>query len=463
MTTEKLHHETEHHADPQADLHTEFHDMLAERRPGALRLLNGAVDAGSDHTKAAWLNPGTEAQGLTEAREIVRALREFTEGRPLRERSDAASAVADVMSLPLSRAVARFGADLEQHGEAGHPGEPMAAAEVVLSDTVRQQSYAVRFELMENPGDSWEKPLAELRDVAHDLEIMNSGGRDPHHFSRALTGVDPRLSAEIHTAADTERTAGQWPSWVEGNRNAEGAQAVFDTFQEAVQGTSQAYRDEAAFDIAHAMSAQLGRAVQETGQTAITGSHAERESALQETLARGDREEFLENVRQMGRTARMVDRYEKYGTENPTAAQAAEFREARSTEEKRALVFNGYLAGRDPELAREVRENGWPALGLEQAQMVFDTFQENWPRLQDDGAALRSAVEVARAIGHVDPMETAMAFMSPGEEQEADRTGREAVRGMAAGLRRNDPERYRQGLDRLEEMRDMMHPLRTEP
>ena len=68
MTTEKLHHDAEHQAEPQADLHTEFHDMLAERRPGALRLLNDAVDAGSDHTKAAWLNPGPEAQGLTEAR-----------------------------------------------------------------------------------------------------------------------------------------------------------------------------------------------------------------------------------------------------------------------------------------------------------------------------------------------------------------------------------------------------------
>ena len=354
MTTEKLHDTSEYEKDAPRDMATRFHDSLKEEHPRALESLNAAVDAGPDYSKVRWLNPKAEpGEAAAEAREIVLGVREFTADLGLQEKREAGEAAADVMTLPLQRAITEFRQANPSDGVPERWGEELSSGEKNIAETLEYHTYMLQNDIVHDRGEKWATHLEGLRETAQDLEFLKSGALDPHHFSKTLIEKDPALAEKLHNAVQEQERPHHWPEWI-GDRAAERkAETIFDAFQESVQGTSQTYRDNASSDLAYAMTYQLSKAADDTNKRTIMEDNNKHQPDLQENLARGNLEEFTRNLKQMNRTANMVERYERYGTESPTLQMINTFREDRNTPEKMTAVFNGYVAERDAELAVE--------------------------------------------------------------------------------------------------------------
>ena len=452
MTAEKLDHGANPGTEQTERLAERFADQLREEHPGALASLDAAVSAGADCSQVSWLRQGAgPGNGMEEAREIIQGARGFMEGLNPKEKEEAAWAVSEAMSLPLHRAIT----DLQSRDPG--PGTPedwretVAPAGVNLKNAVNHQSSMLRHNLTQDEGERWEENVDGLRRAAGDLELLTSGKLDQDHFSRTLMERDPALAEELHTVRDDEKTW-RWPTWMEGTQARRRAETIFDAFQESVEGMSIDYRKQASFDVADAMGCQLDMAVEDTGNRKVAESHRDRNEEFQDTLTRGDREAFAENLREMGRTARMVDRHRRHGTENPSRRQIQEYEEARETPQKRAEVFNGYLAERDPELAGDVRGN-WPELTPGQAETIFDTFQEERHRLDIERAWGKTALELCQDMATGLEGEILAADLDYAGRKELERARNTAVRNMTRGLSRNNTLEYGEGVDGLERVR----------
>ena len=456
MTTEKLHHTSEHEEDAPRDMATRFHDSLREEHPRALESLNAAVDAGPDYSKVSWLNPRAgPGEAAAEAREIVLGVREFMADLSAQDKQRASWAAADVMTLPLQRAVKEFRKADPSDGVPEDWGEEISSGESNITQALGDHTYTLESDIVQDPGERWETRLEGLRETARDLELLTSGTLDPHHFSKTLIEKDPALAEKLHNAAQEQEHQRHWPEWMGDGAAERKAELIFDTFQESVQGTSQTFRDKASSDLAYAMTDQLSAAAYATGSPAMVENTTEHHENLQESLARGNLEEFTRNLKQMGRTARMVERHERYGTESPTLRMIDEFREARNTPEKMTAVFNGYVAERDAELAVEPGAK-WPEMDRAQEQTVFDTFQEEWRRLSMDGGSMKESLHLARAIVGGEEADIRASDLDPSEKAALEKDRDDATRSIARGLGRNRQEEYQSGMDALREIRERL-------
>ena len=174
MATEKLHHADVHEEDPPRDMATRFHESLRKEHPRALESLNAAVDLGPDYSKGGWLDPrkGHE-KTLQEAREIVQGLREFVRDLSSPDQYATSGAVADVMTLPLQRAVSEFKTTDQGAGLPEHWGEGLSPAGVNLEETIAHHWYMLRCDIVQDQGEKWTEHLQGLRDAAQDLVVRN--------------------------------------------------------------------------------------------------------------------------------------------------------------------------------------------------------------------------------------------------------------------------------------------------
>ena len=449
---EKLEHQAEHH-DQEPGVQEQLHQQFEKDHPGALRALNAAVEAGSDYRQVPWLDPGASPEaGRQETGQIADALEKFCQGRDQGEQLEARRAVAGLMEMPLQRALEGL-PEPEPHERVG---EPLAHPHTILCQTA--WNHSSRLVMANGNDENWQNGIQGLRNAAADLEKALSGQTEADHFTQALTGLDPELSEELHAAEygqEHVHVHGRWPRWVTYPKRAE---AVFDTFQEAVGGMSEAYRQEAACEVAMAMAAHLYETVARTGSARAANSHQGTEEGLIEALMDGDRQKFDRNVGAMGHTSRLIDRYEQYGTESPTAAQIESFRAERATPEGREEVFCRYLEEHDPGLAQEVRQNGWPEFTQEQQQAVYDTFVQNSFRLNQDGSGAKAARELAENISDIGYPETGGTPLERAEARQAERDREAAERTIRRGLVRADPQTYRNGIEMLATARDRLKP-----
>ena len=382
-------------------------------------------------------------------------MREFTADLTPGEQYEAGRAAADVMTLPLQRAVTEFRQANSSAGVPEHWGEELSPGENNLAETLDEHTHMLQSEIVEDPGEKWAARLEALRETARDLELLSSGTLDPHHFSKTLMEKDHALAEKLHNTIHDQERPRHWPEWL-GDRAAERkAELIFDAFQESVRGTSETYRGNASFDLAYAMTYQLGTAADAADRRAITESHEGQQNDLQDSLASGNLEEFTRNLREMGRTARMVERHDRYGTESPTVQMMDEFRDARDTPEKMTAVFNGYVAERDQKLAVEPGA-GWPEMDRAQEQTVFDTFQEEWRRLSVDSLSSKTALELARAMTGGEETEIRSSHLDPSERAALERARGNAARSIARGLGWNRQEEYQSGMDALREVRERL-------